>query len=48
MPDTGECYGGCQDGWTGIDCRNPDVTKSGKQIITIAQLQVLNILTLNK
>ncbi len=33
MPTTGECEGGCQDGWAGIDCI-ANVMKSGKQICT--------------
>ena len=36
MPTTGECEGGCQDGWTGIDCSKADVSKSGKYICTFA------------
>jgi hypothetical protein len=31
---TGKCDGGCQDGWTGIDCSKTNVTNSGKQITT--------------
>ena len=34
LPTTGECDGGCQDGWTGIDCSIADAIKSGKPIYT--------------
>ena len=30
FPSTGECVGGCQEGWTGIDCNTANVTQSGK------------------
>jgi len=46
MPTTGECEGGCQDGWTGIDCTKANVTKSGKQLCPVPGSECITILQL--
>ena len=40
---TGKCEGGCQDGWTGIDCSTGNVTKSGKHVCPAPVSEVIKV-----